>query len=451
VKRERKNDGGGAPESVRGPLERWWNQVPFPVRKSAEFLWKNTTIRWIVILVLLVLFGSLIGNLLGITNTLLKPISAAITVVLTSKVGRFVVLNIALVLATLFVYRRLRAKTLHLLAARAVDRYLSGLRHMVHRRFALAARDLQVVIDSGKVVDLHTAVVGFPELAEDAALKLAFCHAECDDIARGMRCLEAVPRARLPGHMARTFDEVHALLYDRSPDFLPETKVVELERALASDGKNIRLLRALVDRKVELGDLAGAVDAQKRLVSARGRAASHTDRRRLSYLHYLRALQLCEPEQGAGAPDGRRRVVAELSRAIKACADLALPYVLLGDIHSRSGDPRQALATWGKHPSPPSLSRIESHIAESDQEPRELYREVVAAFPTVGALLAVARDAHRRGDLEMADRILARLMEEGISTPAQELLHGDVMSGLGREQEAEERYRAGVEAFLTSP
>jgi hypothetical protein len=69
-------------------------------------------------------------------------------------------------------------------------------------------------------------------------------------------------------------------------------------------------------------------------------------------------------------------------------------------------------------------------------------------MPTAGALLVVAADAFRRGEEPMAARILDRLAEGGISTPRQELLHGDVLAAQELQEEAEMHYRAGLEALL---
>jgi hypothetical protein len=436
-----------SPRHLGRPLVRLWNQVPAPIRKVLELLWRNRTARWLLVLLLILIFLPLVANLLGLGSSLLRIVGTGVSALLDNPVGRFLALLGLLIGITSYLVHRVRAERRQLLAARAADRYLSGLRHMVHRRFALARRDLQVVERTAREVDLTEAVPGFPELAQDAALKLAFCHAELGEIPQGMRCLVAVPRASLPGHLARAFDEVHALLYDRSPDFLAETKVVELERALRTDGRNPRLLRALVTRRREMGNLTGAIDVQRRLVDSLDREESSRERRHLAYLHYLRAREILD-DDGIGVEVRRKRVQSELTRAIKADRDLPMPHLLRGDLHLEDGRPAEALAAWARGPSPPALERIATFLESSTRSPRELYPELVEALPTAGTLLLVARHAFARGEEPMAERILSRLAEEGISTPGQELLHGDVLAAQGRSEEADCRYLAGLEALL---
>lgn len=467
--KKQKSARGALLSALRAPLLPLWRSLPLPLRASLKIAWQNPTVRWLLIIVLVVFFGSLLAQILGFANTLFGALVTAVEALFLTPLGR-TLLSVAATLAFgAFLLARIRAETTRMLRARSAARYLTALKHMVHRRYDAAARELSRVVEGGS--QLSQALPGFAHLREDAYLKLALCHAERGQLHEGIRCLELVAREGLPPELRRAYDEVRALLHDRSPEFLPETKVAELRRALGKDGRNVRLLRALVARLVEVGDSEAAAEAQARVVAALGKRVADAERTRLAYLRYRHAWTLLrdarrevtgDAAEAAGIDplvddplllqdvdaDARKRAVVELGRAQKADPELALAHVLAGNLHLAGGNRHAALEAWSRHASPPAMLQVERLLETSTASPQELYGDIAGAIPAAGVWTRIAGHALANGDAAFARRVLEGLAAAGVSSPEHELLHGDACRAMGDAQAAERHYQKGVERFL---
>lgn len=342
---------------------------------------------------------NLLGKVLGAVWGLVRP-------VLDNPVGRLLVVNAILIAVAIFLYRRYRDRGRKLVGAWAVDRFLAGLLHLSAGRYRRAARSFEAVLRVARWVELKTAAEACPEIAEDARIKCALCYRELGDVPRAMRSLEMLKVRDLSPTMRKELAEAKAFVYSLSGELMEETVDREIANALELDPQNRRLLRLRRERAEKIGDLAVAVEAQKRLVRTAPPKGKAEERSRLAVLHARAALRFYRD----GRVDDAR---IEISRSRASDPGLALPNLLAGDMEADGGDARAAIREWARTPSLPALERIRGLLGEGRLAGEADLAFLADAFPRAGVLLLLAEHYLTEGKLRRAGNCVTKFEDLG--------------------------------------
>jgi len=90
--------------------------------------------------------------------------------VVNNPVGRFIFVNLILLLVVFILYRRFKDRGRRLLGALALDRFLGGMLHLSAGRYPRAAKQFEKVVRMGRWLNLAEAVDVYPEILGDARI-----------------------------------------------------------------------------------------------------------------------------------------------------------------------------------------------------------------------------------------------------------------------------------------
>jgi len=381
-----------------------------------------------IVAVPVLLLISVVGPVLGITHELSRLVVLTLRPLLQGPGGRFVLLNLIALAVGLLLWWRGRGRVRALIGSWALQRFLAGLGRLAVRDFAAAERHFRAVLRAARLVDLSRAVPVLKELLPEARLKLALALVGQGHPARALREVELVAATPLSGRLQRTVAELRAMLYLHEGGFLPETVSAELERALAADAANPRLLRVLRDRRRGAGDRAGALELQERLLRALGPGASAAERGLLAFLSWEEAREA----KGRGE---RKKARALLKGGLASVPDFAPARLLLGDLDLEAGDVGGALSEWGKAGGLEALARVERAMG-----PEGDLKEAARRFPYPSLLLIAARRYRATGELRRARRALELAEGRGFQDPVLYRLWGEIWEEEGKPEEARRCY-----------
>jgi tetratricopeptide (TPR) repeat protein len=395
---------------------------------------------WILIGLTLLLLLAL-GPWVGLLGQILSGIGRVLEPVVNNPVGRFIFVNLLLVLVVIVLYRRFKDRGRRLLGALALDRFLGGMMQLSAGRYAKAARLFEKVVRMSKWLNLEAAVDVYPEILGDARIKLALCYREMGEVEKAMKSLELLKVRDLSPSMKRDLAEAKAVVYSLSGELMDETIDREVAGALEHDAGNRRLLRLQRERAARAGDLAVAIQSQKRLIKATPGADKGEERTRLATLHARNALRLY---RGGRIEDAR----AEISRSRASDPRLELPNLLAGDIAAERDSVRAAVKEWARTPSVPALERVSRLLEEGKLDGAGDLEFLVATFPRSGILLVLANHYLSRGKLRHARNCVTKFEDLGLANRHSALTMAEILRAEGDEAGANRLSWKALKGFL---
>ncbi|MEN8150524.1 MAG: hypothetical protein ABFS86_11930 [Planctomycetota bacterium] len=416
----------------------FFSSVLFRLRNMPGFLRKFKL--WIILgLVLLILLA--LGPWVGLLGQVLSGIGRVLEPVVNNPVGRFILVNAILILVVVLVYRRFKDRGRRLLGALALDRFLGGMLHLSSARYGRAAKQFERVVRMGRWLNLAEAVDAYPEILADARIKLALCYRELGEVEKAMKSLELLHARELSPAMKKDLAEAKAVVYSLSGELMDETIDREVDRALDLDPSNRRLLRLRRDRAARTGDLAAAVESQKRLVKAAAPAERGDERTFLAALHARHALRLVRN----GKVDEAR---AEIARSRASDPSLVLPNLLAGDIAAERDGARAAVKEWARTPSVAALERVGRLLDEGKLEGEGDLEFLVAAFPRSGILLVLANHYLASGRVHKAKNCVLKYEQLGLGNVHSSRLMSEILRAEGDESGADRLAWRALKGFL---
>ena len=216
------------------------------------------------------------------------------------------------------------------------------------------------------------------------------------------------------------------------------------QRVLARDRDHLTALRGLRDVAAERGSWAEALEAQERLIRIVPREDRAGEEAWLAGIQYElgRALLDTGDTQGAGS---------RFRDALRARPDFLPAALVLGDVHLKAGDAREALRVWERaletQPAPPLLSRIEQ-LHRADGRPARmisLYQDAATRHPENLALsLGLGRVYFELAMLDEAAEQFQKLEVRAPELPAVHAYLGAIFERHGQVREAFEEYRRAL-------
>ena len=199
------------------------------------------------------------------------------------------------------------------------------------------------------------------------------------------------------------------------------------------------------DALIARGRFVDALPIQARVVQAAPRNERPAEEATLAGLHYEIGRERFEQNDRAAA-------TAHLKDALRADPDFVPAALLLGEVHLKAGEPRDALRVWeraaqGSQPALPVLARIEQlHRAEGRPTRMiSLYQEALARQPDN---LALAFGLGRvYFELAMLDEAGEQFQKMEVRAPELPLIHaylGAILERRGQFREAMEEYRRAL-------
>jgi tetratricopeptide (TPR) repeat protein len=199
------------------------------------------------------------------------------------------------------------------------------------------------------------------------------------------------------------------------------------------------------DALIERRRFAEALEIQARVVQAAPREERAAEGALLAGLHYEIGRERLEKGDRAGA-------ASHLKDALRTQPDFVPAALLLGEVHLKAGEPREALRVWeraaeGAHPALPVLSRIEQlHRAEGRPTRMiSLYQDALARQPDN---LALAFGLGRvYFELAMLDEAAEQFQKMEVRAPELPLIHaylGAILERRGQFRDAMEEYRRAL-------
>ena len=420
-------------------IKNFLGSLLFGVRKVPGFFrrFKFFVLAAIVIILLLTLGPWLrfIGGLLGdFLEVFVKPVMA-------SPTGRFIAVNLLLLIAIYVLYHRFKERGRRLVGSFALDRFLSGMLSLASGRYRRALRSFESVLKAGRWVNLREATPVYPDILVVSRIRLALCYRELGDVDRAMKTLELLKVRDLSPARRLDLAEAKAFVYAMCAELMDETVDREIAEALVSDPANPRLLRLRRDRAEERGDLEVAIDAQRRLLKQVGTVSKDEERTRLALLHARSAQRALD--------EGRiEDALAEISRSRGYDGSAVLPNLLAGDIALSRGDERGAVREWGRTPSLPAFARIAALLREGRLNEEQDLSFLVEEFPRTGILLVLAEHYLETDHLKKALGCLRKCAELGLSNRHTAHLTAEVLRRAGDQVSAERLEWSALKGFL---
>ncbi len=399
---------------------------------------------WILALLLIVPLAflgpvaTLLAKFLDGAGALLKPL-------VESPLGRFLLLNAALLLLAWIAWRMLKGRVTRLLGAYVLGRYMEGLSLLLKGQKRQAVKRFKSALRWSAFIDPAKAVPELPHVRGEISLRLAYLALEENKVNEALRVLLKILSADLPKPFRSTYRELLARAYAAHPTLGREAVDQRIEEILREDPADPVLLRLLRERKEEQGEWVRAAQAQEKVVSGSRKEEEERERKKLAVLW----LQAAKEAQARGEAD---RAWEYGTKARKAWPEMEQVQIFLGDLLLEKGKLEKALRLWAGASGLPSLERLERLVAEGrvgeEGEGVLTPREVARSFPQVGVLVVLARYWAEKGDLRKANRALAGLEELGERTPRILTLHAAVLEQMGEREEASRVCREALSLLL---
>ncbi len=354
--------------------------------------------------------------------------------VLETTIGRITALLLTctglLMLASFLLRERIR----EFYAKVALGQHLDGIEALLRGDVEKSQERFQ------KVANQARAPQAYPWLPADARIKLARLALEQARPSAALGSAARVLESGLAPELQRSLAQVRLLAMMALGTTLPETLRTQAQAAVAAFPKDPTLLAAYARILREQGDWEAAAEQEER-------AHKHgCGPEREASMQRLRADLRAGLQQALeqGEPNRARGLHKRLARHGCPRADIAL-----GAILEAEGDPRGAIAVWGKTMSPEGLLRIAAVLREQPQvmSPREL----LAACPMQATLLVVAREAARRGEPELARRAAQEALRRLGSSPTARAMLAETLTLLGHQEESQQWLRTLVQQALPAP
>ena len=399
---------------------------------------------WVLALLLLVPLAFL-GPVATLLAKFLDGIGALMKPLAESPLGRFILLNAALLLLLWIAWRLLKGKVTRLLGTFVLGRYMEGLSLLLKGQRRQAAKRFKSALRWSAFIDTARAVPELPHVKGEISLRLAFLALEEKKNNEALRALLKIRPADLPKSFRSTYRELLARAYASHPTLGREAVDQRIEEILEEDPGNTAILRLLRERKEEEGEWVRAAQAQEKVAASQKGEEGGRERRKLAVLW----LQAAREAQAQGNPD----LAWEYGvKARKAWPEMEQVQVFLGDLQLEKGKLDKALRLWAEAPGLPSLERLERLVAEGrvGEESKDTLspREIARSFPQAGVLVVLARYWAGKGELRKAHRALSSLEEMGERSPRILTLHAALLEQMGEREEASRVCREALSVLL---
>jgi tetratricopeptide (TPR) repeat protein len=375
-----------------------------------------------------------IRPVLTILAVVFEQLGPMISAVIDNPVGRVIFYNVVGLLLAYWIWRKMRARVLHVLGLRCIRAFLDGLNLMILSRWAAAIPHFEKVVWWGRWIRLEDAVPEHRDITTDARIKIATCHLK---LGRPNEAKSWLLRVRekdmLTDHVRRNHAELRALAYDANDELEKETILKELERTQSRDRTNRRVLLAIRDRAEEAGDLERMRGVGRLLAaSSQGREKEEAERD-------LALVEFRLAHKALGEGDRK-----QMRRALKATAGDPRSALMLGDLALADGDVRGALKAWSRGVSLPVFDRIatllESGQLEGDKEKDLLLKH----FPYAGTMVVLAEHYRKKGEYRRARSALEKVLESAGEDITVLRLYAACLEGEGDPARAAELYRRAL-------
>ena len=383
---------------------------------------KNPWLRVLVYALPIVLVLALFGPALDVVLKLMDLGMRLIEPLLETTLGRILLLLVVFTLAALFFVWLLRRRVRDMRAEATLGRHLQATAALVGLdRRRSRERFRRVARYRGPLPDRY------PHVVKDANLKLARLCLEDGQVDEALGWLARVVEPGLPDELMRSLLQLRLDALRRQGEVLPATLRREAEQAVERFPKDATLLTVLRELAEAEGLPDEAMAWQERIAKNAPPATIGAERQR--YVDMLVAAG--ERALAAGELEQARKLAKKLQ---KADPDDPAGKLLLGDVHRAAGELRHAVRVYGATRSPTGLDRIAELLSENPGAVGA--RELLVNCPMQGALLLVARELARAGELDRAERA-ARVAAEALGpTPTVCAVLAEVLDLLGQRKKA---------------
>jgi tetratricopeptide (TPR) repeat protein len=395
---------------------------------------KSPWLRLLLIALPVLLLLAMLEPVLSLFEKLADLIGRMFLPLLETPGGRLLLLNIVLVVAGLVLFLLLRSRLRALRSGLVLRRHMDGIGYLLDDDVGRARERFRRVARARAQPPSE-----FPPIAQDAKLKLARLALGEGDINTAMSWLARIKDTDLPKELKRSLAQLRAEAFIAQGEILPETIERDLRAALEKfpdDGRLLAMLRDLADARSDLDEVVRIQEQVHK--HAPPRTKTREAQRLVDDLLRAgeRALERGELEQAR----------SNARRAQKVVPESPLPGCLLGRVHVERDDPRAAIREWGKTRSAKGLELTAWLL---DRSPGAVTpRELLEACPIEGAVLLVAREYARQGDVRRAERA-ARTAANALGlTPSTAAILAEVLELCGRREDAEQVCREAVRRLL---
>ncbi|MBX3464193.1 MAG: hypothetical protein KF830_13555 [Planctomycetes bacterium] len=397
--------------------------VSWPLRRTAQLVlprnpWLRVLVFALPVLLLLALFRPALEVLLRLLDFGLRVLEP----LLQTTLGRVLVLLVAFTLGGLAMYGLLRGRVRDLRANAVLGRHLLAVADLVgfdpdgsRQRFRRVAR--------------HRGPVPprYPHVVADSNLKLARLALQQGRAEEAMGWLARVVEPGLPAELQRSLAQLRIRAFRLQGELLPAALEAAVRDAVDRFPSDYVLQGELRDLLAAQGDPHQLAAQQQRVVDHAPPAEAARERQRL-----VTALAASgQAHLAAGRFEDCRRVARRLETVDPAGPAAGL---LLGDLHRRGGDLRQAIRAYGATRSPAGLDRIAELLGAHPGAVEE--RELLECCPLQGTLLLVARELARRGETARAESAARKAAEVLGPTPTVCAVLAEVLQLLGQDEQA---------------
>ncbi|MCC6671673.1 MAG: tetratricopeptide repeat protein [Planctomycetes bacterium] len=383
---------------------------------------KNPWLRFLVFLVPVLLVLAILEPFVNLLAKGADLGARVLTPLFDNPVGRLVLLNLLLIMGGFVAWRLLRNRVRGVFAGLHLRRHMEAVQALVLDQPA-RAREYFTRVAKRR----GAPPVEYPALVEDARLKLARLALQEGLHNEAMAWLARVREHQLPKELRRSLVQLRAEVYLAQGEILPETAAKDLDEALRSfpdDRRLLELLRGVLEARGELAEVARVQERVARAVPPHRRAAE--EHRLVLALVAAGSAALARGELDAARGFAKRALAVDES--------VPAGHVLMGRVLLAKGDPEAAAREWGRSGGPDGLLALAQLLQE---RPGVLTpRQILAAVPRAGALLLVAREYARAGEVRKALRAAERAARDAGFTPSVAALLAEVLLLCGRAEEA---------------
>ena len=438
--------GGGLARKAAGlPLKGLWLALKGlfgPLFR--RYPWLKPVVILLPILVVLALLGPVVDLLV----VLLQGLGALLRPLLETALGRFIAVNLLLLLLALLGYILLRGRIYRFIGNYVLARHMEGISQLLQERDKAAAASFRGVVRFSSWLDLSRAVPQLPRIKTDASLRLAAIELDRGRVNAALRVLLRIRKGEVAAQARSSYCELLARAYYEHPSLGRPAVRTRLEELAALDKGNLVVLQALRLTLEADGLWEETARLQKRIVALLPEEKREDGRKELGLFLLRAARRARSREQGDQAGNLARE-------ALKAWPGLDQAQIFLGDLEMEQGAPAKALRRWARAPGLVALDRLDLLVGEGliGEEggrgftPRNLAR----AFPYAGILVVLARHWVAAGELRKAANALEKLLEMGDRSPRVLALHGAIQKRMGRDTQAEESCRLALSSVLGLP
>lgn len=384
---------------------------------------KNPWLRIALISIPILLLLALLEPVFGLLEKGVELIVRLVAPLLETSGGRLLLLNLILLFLVVVAFVLLRSKIRKLFSGLLLRRHLCGIGQLLDDE-SRAARDSFRRVARSRAAP--PAV--FPQIREDAKLKLARLALDSGQANEAMHWLTTIKEMALPKELKRSLAQLRARAFVMQGEVLPESLEADLRASLEKFPDDQVLAAMLREQMLQQGNLEQAAAAQKSVFKNCAVRCRDQERQRL-----VEDLVRCGEDALA---NGNMDNAHDFARqAQKICKDAPEPHCLIGKILVAKGDALGGVRAWGRTRAASGFALVSDLL---DRHPGILSpRELLEACPMEGTVLLVAREYARQGDTTRAERAARAAARSLGLTPSTAAVLAEVLELCGRHEDAE--------------